>query len=40
MIYCDARKRGILMCQADEELHAMLTDDPVKVSPGSSIIFV
>jgi DNA cross-link repair 1A protein len=30
-IYCDARKRGILMCQADEELHSMLTSDPVEV---------
>ncbi|KAJ7066388.1 DRMBL-domain-containing protein [Mycena amicta] len=28
-IYCDARKMGILRCQSDPELHALLTDDPL-----------
>ncbi|KAJ7091501.1 DNA cross-link repair protein pso2/snm1 [Mycena belliarum] len=28
-IYCDARKRGILRCQPDPELHALLTADPL-----------
>ncbi|KAF7309980.1 DNA cross-link repair protein PSO2/SNM1 [Mycena indigotica] len=28
-IYCDARKMGILRCQSDPDLHAMLTDDPL-----------
>ncbi|KZT51302.1 DRMBL-domain-containing protein [Calocera cornea HHB12733] len=27
-IYCDARKRGLLMAQDDPELHSMLTSDP------------
>ncbi|KAJ9122410.1 hypothetical protein QFC22_001833 [Naganishia vaughanmartiniae] len=31
-IYCDARKRSILMCQADPELHAMLTSDPLEAT--------
>lgn len=30
-IYCDARKRDILFCEADPDLHAMLTDDPFEV---------
>ncbi|KAL7419134.1 DNA cross-link repair protein PSO2/SNM1 [Cryptotrichosporon argae] len=30
-IYCDPRKRAILMCQADPELHSMLTDLPLEV---------
>ncbi|KAF7308326.1 DNA cross-link repair protein PSO2/SNM1 [Mycena chlorophos] len=28
-IYCDARKMGILRCQSDPDLHALLTDDPL-----------
>ncbi|ORY34687.1 DNA repair metallo-beta-lactamase-domain-containing protein [Naematelia encephala] len=28
-IYCDPRKRSILLCQTDPELHALLTDDPL-----------
>jgi hypothetical protein len=31
-IYCDPRKRGILMCQTDNELHDLLSDNPVEVS--------
>ncbi|KAJ9093573.1 hypothetical protein QFC19_008302 [Naganishia cerealis] len=31
-IYCDARKRSILLCQADPELHAMLTTDPLEAT--------
>ncbi|WVQ75584.1 hypothetical protein IAR50_005211 [Cryptococcus sp. DSM 104548] len=27
-IYCDPRKRGILLCQTDPELHSMMTSDP------------
>lgn len=27
-VYCDARKAGILRCQSDPALIAMLTDDP------------
>ena len=27
-VYCDARKAGILRCQSDPELIAMLTDNP------------
>ncbi|KAG8899668.1 hypothetical protein FRB99_006511, partial [Tulasnella sp. 403] len=27
-VYCDTRKRAILLCQDDPELHALLTDDP------------
>nr|ODN80302.1 DNA cross-link repair 1A protein [Cryptococcus depauperatus CBS 7841] len=27
-IYCDQRKRGILLCQTDPELHQMLSSDP------------
>ncbi|KAA1469052.1 DRMBL-domain-containing protein [Dentipellis sp. KUC8613] len=27
-VYCDSRKAAILRCQADPELHAMLTKDP------------
>ncbi|KAG8984662.1 hypothetical protein FRB93_006392 [Tulasnella sp. JGI-2019a] len=27
-IYCDARKRKILLCQEDPELHSLLTDNP------------
>ncbi|KAK4688537.1 DNA cross-link repair 1A protein, partial [Tremellales sp. Uapishka_1] len=29
-IYCDTRKRGILLCEADPELHSMLTADPIE----------
>ncbi|KAL1412094.1 DNA cross-link repair protein PSO2/SNM1 [Vanrija albida] len=29
-IYCDQRKRSILDCEADSELHAMLDTDPTK----------
>ncbi|KAJ7105479.1 DNA cross-link repair protein pso2/snm1 [Mycena crocata] len=29
-IYCDSRKAGILRCQPDPELHALLTTDPLK----------
>jgi DNA cross-link repair 1A protein len=28
-IYCDPRKRGILLCQTDPELHALLSTDPI-----------
>ncbi|KAF7308322.1 DNA cross-link repair protein PSO2/SNM1 [Mycena chlorophos] len=28
-VYCDARKMGILRCQSDPDLHALLTDDPL-----------
>ncbi|KAK6908877.1 hypothetical protein I203_102882 [Kwoniella mangroviensis CBS 8507] len=28
-IYCDPRKKGILLCQTDPELHAMLSTDPI-----------
>lgn len=28
-VYCDARKTAILRCQADPELHALLTSDPL-----------
>lgn len=28
-VYCDARKRAILLCQADPELDALLTSDPL-----------
>jgi len=31
-VYCDARKRSILLCQADPELHSMLTTDPLEAS--------
>jgi hypothetical protein len=31
-IYCDARKRSILLCEADPELHALLTSDPLEVN--------
>ena len=31
-IYCDARKRSILLCQKDPELHEMLTTDPLEAS--------
>lgn len=31
-IYCDPRKRGILLCQTDEELHSMMDTDPIAVS--------
>lgn len=27
-VYCDARKRAILLCQDDPDLHALLTNDP------------
>jgi len=27
-IYCDTRKRGLLLAQADPSLHALLTSDP------------
>jgi DNA cross-link repair 1A protein len=30
-IYCDTRKKGILLCEDDPELHAMLTNDPLEV---------
>ena len=40
-VYCDARKAGILRCQSDPELIAMLTDNPreacVHVVPLGSI---
>ena len=40
-VYCDARKAGILRCQSDSELIAMLTDNPreacVHVVPLGSI---
>jgi len=29
-IYCDARKAAILRCQADQELDALLTSDPIE----------
>lgn len=29
-IYCDARKTAILRCQADQELDALLTSDPME----------
>lgn len=29
-IYCDQRKKGILLCQTDPELHSMLTSDPTE----------
>ncbi|EAU90173.1 DNA cross-link repair protein pso2/snm1 [Coprinopsis cinerea okayama7 len=29
-IYCEKRKAGLLRCQADPELHAMLTSDPAE----------
>ncbi|WVQ78981.1 hypothetical protein IAT38_001073 [Cryptococcus sp. DSM 104549] len=28
-IYCDQRKKGILLCQTDPELHSMLSSDPI-----------
>ncbi|KAH0836541.1 DNA cross-link repair protein pso2/snm1 [Lanmaoa asiatica] len=31
-IYCDPRKTAILRCQADEELHALLTADPTEAN--------
>jgi DNA cross-link repair 1A protein len=30
-IYCDPRKKQILLCEADPELHAMLTSVPEEV---------
>lgn len=27
-VYCDTRKRAILLCQDDPDLHGMLTNDP------------
>lgn len=30
-IYCDPRKKGILLCETDPELHAMLSSDPIEV---------
>lgn len=32
-IYCDPRKKGILLCETDPDLHAMLSSDPIAVSP-------
>lgn len=29
-IYCDPRKTAILQCQADKELHTLLTADPAE----------
>jgi DNA cross-link repair 1A protein len=29
-VYCDARKTGILRCLSDDELHDLLTDDPLE----------
>ncbi|KAI0923464.1 hypothetical protein AcW1_006418 [Taiwanofungus camphoratus] len=29
-VYCDSRKAAILRCQADPELHALLTKDPIE----------
>lgn len=34
-IYCDARKRRILLAQDDPELHALLSEDPKEVSHAS-----
>ncbi|KAF8449161.1 DRMBL-domain-containing protein [Boletus edulis BED1] len=31
-VYCDARKTAILRCQADKELHALLTADPAEAN--------
>lgn len=31
-IYCDPRKTAILRCQADKELHTLLTADPAKAN--------
>ncbi|KAG9312825.1 DNA cross-link repair protein pso2/snm1 [Chiua virens] len=31
-IYCDPRKTAILRCQADQELHALLTTDPAEAN--------
>ncbi|KAK8849727.1 hypothetical protein IAR55_005062 [Kwoniella newhampshirensis] len=28
-IYCDPRKKGILLCQTDAELHSLMSDDPI-----------
>ncbi|KAI9638791.1 DNA repair metallo-beta-lactamase-domain-containing protein [Dioszegia hungarica] len=28
-IYCDPRKKGILLCETDPELHSLLTSDPL-----------
>ncbi|WVR08003.1 hypothetical protein IAU60_005047 [Kwoniella sp. DSM 27419] len=28
-IYCDPRKKGILLCQTDPELHSLLSTDPI-----------
>jgi DNA cross-link repair 1A protein len=28
-IYCDPRKKGILLCETDPELHDLLTSDPL-----------
>ncbi|ODO05581.1 hypothetical protein I350_04638 [Cryptococcus amylolentus CBS 6273] len=43
-IYCDPRKRGILLCQTDPELHSMMTSDPKEASThtliGTSLTFV
>lgn len=30
-IYCDPRKKSILLCQADPELHSLLSTDPYAV---------
>ena len=35
-IYCDPRKRGILLCQTDPELHSLISSDPIEVSCGTS----
>lgn len=32
-IYCDPRKKGILLCQTDPELHSMIGTDPFQVCP-------
>ncbi|ORX37648.1 DNA repair metallo-beta-lactamase-domain-containing protein [Kockovaella imperatae] len=29
-IYCDPRKKGLLLCQTDPDLHAMLSSDPIE----------
>ena len=31
-IYCDPRKKGILLCETDPELHSMISSDPIAVS--------
>jgi len=35
-IYCDPRKKGILLCETDPELHSMISSDPIAVSSSIS----